>query len=259
METRKASRLSTEAKLLENTLELSARFRLVLYAFLQVYDVEQWHLRQALETYLKDHPADQTRYLLFLGHDPFAAHIYWIGQKYPQFAVEVIDRDPEEMAMLRELFHQLGLRNISFYTFDEHNFPAHTCYDYVGSIYRSSFDAIDVERMAGALKPSGVFVGLFRRVRPEDMPAFRAHVKARLQSAGFKRIKFRWVYGRPAVWSYRLSVWPIRLLRLRMFFLPFALLYYALMLPLVALLNYLDAHMVHPRGRVVMVRAQKAP
>ncbi len=259
METKKTTRLSTEARLLENTLEFSYRFRLLLYDFLQVYDVEQWHLRQALETYLKRHSARKTHYLLFLGHDPFAAHIYWIMKKYPHFAVEVVERASREVHLLAELFHRLGIRNICFYKGEKHHLPSHPSYDYVAAIYPSSMAALPVEGLAKALKPTGVFVGLFKGITPEKAAEFRKRVRRAMGDAGFRRIKFRWIYGRPAKWSYRLSIWPIRLLRLSWVFLPFVLLYYVVMMPVVALLNYMDSHMVHRGGRVMMVRARKQP
>ncbi len=250
-------KLSGEARLLENALDFSYRLRLVLYAFLQVYDVEQWHLRRALEAYLARRSPDRTRYLLFIGHDPFAAHVYWVTHKYPHFAVEVIDTDPREIRFLNEIFHTLGARNVAFYQERRHHYPDHACYDYVAAIYRPSIDRIDYEAAYRALKPGGALMALFRVRDVGDVSAFREQVRQRLRAVGFRKIKFRFIYGKPASASFYLGSRPIRLLRVSLFFLPVVLLYYVLMLPVVAALNYADSHMVRSSGRVIMVRAVK--
>ncbi len=252
-----AEQFSGEARLLENALEFSYRMRLMLYAFLQVYDVEQWHLRQALEAHLQRYPSENTRYLLFIGHDPFAAHVYWITHKYPHFAVEVMDKDPREIRFLSQIFHTLGLHNVAFYEESRHKYPIHACYDYIAAIYRSSIEQLDCSAIYHSLKKGGLFMALFKLADISDIITFRTEVRTRLHRMGFRKIKFRFVYGKPGIWSFWLGSWPIRLLRWSMVFLPVVLLYYVVMLPVVALLNYADSHMVRTKGRVIMLRAVK--
>lgn len=83
-------------------------------------------------------------------------------------------------------------------------------------------------------------------------------IKKKLMDAGFTRIKARYSYGKPGMWSWRLTTgWPTWMIKKSSAFYFILPLYVVICIPVILVLNYMDTHTQHSEGKCIVVKAFK--
>lgn len=83
-------------------------------------------------------------------------------------------------------------------------------------------------------------------------------LKHKLKEVGFAKVKARYVYGTPGMYSWKLTTaWPSAMIKYSKFCVVLLPFYTLICMPFVYLLNFLDMNFYHKKGKCVVVKAFK--
>lgn len=260
---------------LGNVFNRTPFLRKLFYHLLDLLLLRAWHVHRELRSWLRTAPTNAQ--ILDAGAG-YGQYTYWLSSKLPQSQVLAVDVKEEQVEDCNRFFASIGRSNrVRFAVEDLTRFQHPSQFDLALSVDVMEHILEDVEvfkNIHASLKPGGVLIistpsdqggsdvhsegeGSFIEEHVRDGYNIR-EIEDKLRSAGFSQVSARYQYGAPGKISWRLSMkYPILMLGASKLFYILLPVYYCLVYPLCALLNYMDARMNHPTGTGLIVNARK--
>jgi SAM-dependent methyltransferase len=260
---------------LGNVFNRTPFLRKLFYHLLDLLLLRAWHVHRELRSWLRTAPTNA--HILDAGAG-YGQYTYWLSSKLPQSQVLAVDVKEEQVEDCNRFFASIGRSNrVRFAVEDLTRFQHPSQFDLALSVDVMEHILEDVEvfkNIHASLKPGGVLIistpsdqggsdvhgegeGSFIEEHVRDGYNIR-EIEDKLRSAGFSQVSARYQYGAPGKISWRLSMkYPILMLGASKLFYILLPVYYCLVYPLCALLNYMDARMNHPTGTGLIVNARK--
>ena len=248
--------------------------RKLFYNLLDLLLLRTWHVHKDLRKWMQVHPDKAD--ILDAGCG-FGQYSYYLAKQNKDYKITAVDVKEDYLADCQQFFSRIGLNNVTFKVEDLVKYQNKEAYDLIISVDVMEHILEDVtvfENFYASLKPGGMLI----INTPSDQGGSDVHgdgetsfigehvrdgynkedITAKLQQAGFTKIKPRYTYGGPGKISWRLSMkYPMLMLNKSMAFaiiLPF---YYAIAYPISYVLNHLDVAGDHKTGTGLTVNAWK--
>ncbi|MBI3143640.1 MAG: class I SAM-dependent methyltransferase [Bacteroidetes bacterium] len=259
---------------IDNLFGSSAFGHLFLYKLLNLVLPRSWHIRRELNIWKKTHIGHQC--VLDAG-SALGQNAYLISRINNRWSVKGFDINKRLVAHGNKVFRKLRLDNVVFRSGDlTKEMLAASSFDLALAIDIAEFvrdDKALLTNIYQSIRPGGALflythlIGNQNTKGPKSQPLVDEQVrlgysaesiKEMLKSIGFKRVKARVVFGVLGNLSWRLSIIiPMHLLNVNFAFVALLPVYYALLLPVIVLLNYLESHTGHLTGTAMLTKAYK--
>lgn len=248
-------------------------FRKLLYKFLGLMFLREWHVKRALRRIFAGHPIK----LMFDAGSGFGQYSYYCARKFKDVRIHAADVKQEQINDCRYFFGREGLTQVDFVVEDLTQ-PLHTNeFDLILSVdvmEHIKEDELVFRNFFKALKKAGLLLvntpssfGGSDAHGPEDQGFIEEHarsgyepeeIRKKLTNAGLAVEEIRFTYGPWGTVSWRLGIKvPMLLLNISKLFaliLPF---YYLLSFPFTLLFMYLDYRADNKTGTGLLVIARK--
>jgi SAM-dependent methyltransferase len=248
--------------------------RKVFYTLLDMLLLRSWHIHRELRRWKSQAP--QKAHILDAGSG-FGQYTYFMSKFSSSFCILGVDVKADQVGECNEFFRAVGKQHVMFKVADLISFRKENCFDLilcVDVMEHIEEDVSVLKNYCASLKAGGMLListpsdqGGSDVHGDEDSSFIEEHVrngygmqeiKDKCKMAGFSRVKAHYSYGVPGQLSWRISMkYPLVLLNFsRLFFvlLPF---YYAVVLPVSMVLNFIDSHTAHRTGTGLVVLAWK--
>ncbi len=216
---------------------------------------------------------NKTHHVLYPGFG--MGQLLGIFKNSKKFNVLALDKNPSLVAHSTSYFHDKNIKNIYCITNDVGEIEYKQAFDIGLMVNLLNYIEDDVKilkKVKDSLKSPGVLVlfnasdyadnkdakwdtGIYKEQKYRNGYSI-AEIKLKLKSAGFSKIKARYVYGDFGVLSWKISTgWPSYLIKASTLFyliLPF---YILLFFPLVLILNVLEISLPIKKGKCIVVKA----
>jgi SAM-dependent methyltransferase len=254
--------------------------RKVFYRLLDLLLLRAWHIRREIKRWALDKGSGVA--VLDAGSG-FGQYTWFISSLNPQWRVTGVDVKEEQIADCNHFFgktNRAGL--VTFKKEDLTQYSDPSAYDLILSVdvmEHIEQDREVFENFYASLKPGGMLL----ISTPSDKGGSDAHdhdheeegisgfidehvrdgyspadITEKLESAGFSGVVTNYTYGKPGHLSWKLSMkFPIVVLNVSKLFFVLLPLYYLLVWPLCAWLNWKDVKGQHTQGTGLMVKAYK--
>jgi SAM-dependent methyltransferase len=258
---------------ISDTFQHRPFLRKLLFGLLRMILLRVWYVRRAIRQWAK-HRKGQPQHILDAGAG-LGQHAFYLASRCKDWSVLAVDINVTDICKNNRLFDCEKYPNLYFKTADLLTFSQPDAFDLVLAIDVLEYieqDEVVLRNFYTSLRPDGmllVYVPSLMSLREgkNNKPFCEEQVRAgyskeelcnKLRAAGFRHIKARYVYAKPGIWSWRLSVkLPMQWLnytKKAAFFLP---LYYLLVYPVCVVLNYLDMWGNHEEGEAILAMAFK--
>jgi len=253
---------------------MSPMFRKLFYNLLDLLLLRTWHVHKDLKRWMKEHPNGAD--ILDAGCG-FGQYSYYLAKQNKNYKIMAVDVKEDYLADCRQFFGKVGLNNVTFKVEDLVQYRNPSAYDLIISVDVMEHILEDVtvfENFHASLKPGGMLIINTPSdqggsdVKGEGEESFigehvrdgynKEDITAKLQSAGFTKIKPRYAYGAPGKISWKLSMkYPMLMLNASMAFVIILPFYYLVTYPFCFVLNYFDMNGDHKTGTGLTVNAWK--
>jgi len=261
-------------RVLGNVFNKSATSRKLFYFLLDLLLLRAWHIQRELKRWKKTAPA--RAHLLDAGSG-FGQYSYFMSKLSDAYCILGVDVKSEQVGECNEFFREIGKQEVMFKVADLTKFRKDNCFDLilcVDVMEHIEEDVLVLTNYCASLKPGGMLListpsdqGGSDVREAGDTSFIEEHVrdgygmqeiKDKCREAGFSKVKAHYSYGIPGQISWKISM-KIPLLMLNMskvFFvvLPF---YYAVVMPVALVLNFIDCRSAHRSGTGLIVLAWK--
>jgi SAM-dependent methyltransferase len=240
-----------------NFVRHSRLLRIILYKLLGLFFLREWYVKRELRRNLADHNEPFTVYDAGCG---FGQYSYFIATHFPLAEVYAIDLKEEQIEDCKRFFSNKDLSSCSFAVEDLAQIQHSERFDFI----------LSVDVMEHIIDDVGVFHNLFRSLKsgghlfintPSNLGGSDTHteneksfiseharngygmeeIRQKLESAGFKVVSIRYVYGPWGGRYWKLGIkYPMQMLNIsKLFFiiLPF---YYLITFPIILPMMWLD-------------------
>lgn len=234
-----------------------------------------WHLKRELLIWKELHPEHQC--VLDTGSG-FGQYSYMLSNLNKKWSVKGIDISESLIAHSNRVFRKLRKENVIFKSADLTQFIAKEGYDLALGMDIAEYvndDQKYFDNVFEALRPGGALFLYTHLVDEKNPNRKRARLKLvdeqvrngyrteemrdKLKEIGFERVKCRPVFGNYGNLSWNLSIFiPLKMLNFSFLSIVLLPIYYAVLLPLILVLNYIETHTGHLTGTAMFVKAYKA-
>ncbi|MGV3597063.1 MAG: methyltransferase domain-containing protein [Bacteroidota bacterium] len=246
----------------------------MFYWLLDFFLLKSWHVHRELKIWSQanKHPS----HILDAGSG-YGQYSYYMSKLSPQYNITAMDLRQNAICECNQFFRKRGMTNIFCRSGNLLDLNQPNSFDLILAVDVMEYieeDTTLFKLFYEDLKDNGnllIFTQASKRnEKPTECMSTGMHgekvrvgydmaeLKERLRKVGFKKVRARYSYGKAGKLSWALSMkFPFKLLNIsRLFFilLPF---YYAVMLPVCLLLNYLDTHVGHLNGTGLLLKAYK--
>ena len=264
---------------LGNIFNRSPFLRKLFYRLLDLLLLRAWHVAKKLKEFRENHASGKLT-VLDAGSG-FGQYCYRVSRLFPDADILGVDVKQEQMDDCNRFFRQIGKDNqVRFEVADltQYRLPGH--YDLILSVDVMEHiveDTAVFENFSQSLRKGGMLListpsdqggsdsdhheesGVHGFIEEHVRDGYnRDDITAKLLQAGFSRVEVSYTYGKYGSLAWRLSMkYPIQMLgfsKLLYIFLP---LYYLVVFPFCALLNYIDVNSNNKSGTGLLVTAVK--
>jgi len=252
----------------------SAIGHFILFNALNVLLPRSWHLRRMLKQWQKK--ARPHQHILDAGSG-LGHYSFMLSGFNKSWSVEGIDINGKLVGHCNKVFRKMKRENVLFKKGDVTERLSTEAYDLILGMDLAEYvedDDVMLSNFKAALRDNGALLMYTHLIDEKNPHKKRArmklveeqvrngytseNIKKKLKEAGFNRIKIRYVFGLAGYLSWNLSVlYPLAMVNVS--FLSFIILpiYYAILLPVILILNYIETHTGHLTGTAMFVKAYK--
>jgi len=263
-------------KSLGTVFNKSVILRKLFYRLLDLLLLRSWHIRRELRKW----NAPPAPVVLDAGSG-FGQYTYRVSQYFPDALIKAVDVKEEQVMDCNQFFLKLKLNSrVIFECADLTKFMEPNQFDLILSVdvmehieedvqvFQNFYDSMNENGMLLISTPSDQGGSGTNDHDHDEVTGFiDEHVrdgynideiKNKLKSVGFSEVHARYQYGKPGSFSWKLSMkYPIQMLGISKLFFVILPLYYLIVFPLSALLNWLDVKLEHRKGTGLIVTAFK--
>jgi len=245
----------------------SKYMRMGLFRIMDWLTVRSWHVRRELKNWMRSAPAHA--HILDAGSG-YGHNAYWISCQREKYSVLALDASAERVCSGNAFVRDSKKTNLLFRTFDLEKLESTDAFDLIICTETLEFVRDDdkvIENLHRALRPGGLILTTVNRTpdsgKTVDPDAIRngyhmADLKQSFKTAGFDKVKGHFTGGTAGQTARKIGIdWPLAMLRVSRVFLALMPFYYALVIPLATLLNWLDSHTAQMSGKGILVLARK--
>lgn len=250
--------------------------RIVFYKLLDLLLLRSWYIRRELRSWAGG--KRQGVVDIFDAGSGYGQYTYRLAKMGNNWHLFAADEKEEQIADCNDLFRRLGYGNrVTFQVEDLVEYRSLDTYDLVLCVDVIEHILEDVEvfkNFHASLKPGGMLLISTpsdqgdAQEHADDVISFVgehvrdgygvAEIQEKLQTAGFSRVEVRYSYGVPGSIAWHLSIkYPMLALNASRMFYVVLPVYYAMVYPFCYVLNVLDVQMNHPKGRGLIVKANR--
>lgn len=247
----------------------------ILYLLLDLLLLRSWHVRKALKTIGSELPDDAS--VLDAGSG-FGQYTWRMSSLHRNWKIKGIDINADEIIECNEFFKRTGKgEKVIFEYGDLTALNEKMCYDLI----------LTVDVMEHIPDDEKVFINFSASLRsggkliistPSDKGGSDVHgddeksfidehvrdgygneeIKAKLERAGFRRVRVLYTYGKAGSLSWRLSMkYPVKMLNVSYLFFILLPFYYLIVFPVALVLNTIDVNSDNEYGTGLLVTAEK--
>ncbi|TKG93562.1 class I SAM-dependent methyltransferase [Puteibacter caeruleilacunae] len=253
--------------------------RKVFYSLLDLLLLRTWHIKKELKSFAASRQVNGE--ILDAGSG-FGQYVYRMSRIFRSASIVGVDVKPEQINDCNTFFKQLKEDDrIVFQEADLTTYCKPDNYDLILSVDVMEHIEEDVQvfkNFHASLKNDGILM----ISTPSDQGGSDSHdhdheegahgfidehvrdgyaiedIEQKLKEAGFSKVEARYSYGNPGNISWKLSMkYPILMLGVSKVFFIILPIYYLVVFPFAALLNYFDVRMKHASGTGLIVKAWK--
>lgn len=207
----------------------------------------------------------------------FGQYSYWLAKRNPRVNILAVDVKEEQVEDCNKFFQKVGLRNVTFRVEDLVTFQNPNSYDLI----------LSVDVMEHILEDEQVFRNFYASLKEGGMVLINTpsdqggsdvdnnsgesfigehvrdgynigEIQEKLKRAGFSKTEGYFTYGKSGSRAWKLSMkYPMTMLNKSMAFTAVLPVYYAVVYPFAALLNWRDLKTKHQKGTGLIVKAWK--
>lgn len=254
----------------------SVPLRKLFYRLLDLLLLRSWHVRKELRKW----NAPENPVVLDAGSG-FGQYTHRIAHLFPKSLIKAVDVKDEQVLDCNKFFLKMKMNNrVIFEVADLTKFVEPKQFDLILSVDVMEHIEEDVkvfENFYASMKENGLLL----ISTPSDQGGSDSHdhdhdeatgfidehvrdgynieeIKSKLQGVGFNEVYARYQYGKPGSIAWSLSMkYPIQLLGVSKIFFVILPLYYLIVFPFAALLNWFDVKFEHKKGTGLIVTAYK--
>jgi len=248
--------------------------RKLFYFLLDLLLLRSWHIQRELRRWKSQAPLKA--HILDAGSG-FGQYSYFMSKFSDSYCILGVDVKTEQVGECNEFFRAIGKQHVMFKVADLTVFKKESCFDLILCVDVMEHIEEDVKVLRNyqeSLKPGGMLM----ISTPSDQGGSDVHgdsdtsfieehvrdgygmqeIKDKCKLAGFSKVKAHYSYGIPGQISWRISMkFPLQMLnfsKASFIILPF---YYAVVMPVALILNFLDSRTAHRSGTGLVVLAWK--
>jgi len=263
---------------LGNLFNRSSFLRKIFYRLLNLLLLRAWHVNKALRELKKTFPY-RTLNILDAGSG-FGQYCYRLSRLFPEARILGVDVKQEQIDDCNGFFRQIGQGDrVTFAVADLTKYKAVNTYDLILSVDVMEHILEDeqvFENFGASLKPGGILListpsdqggsdtdheeeGVHGFIEEHVRDGYNAQELAvQLKKAGFSKVNTSYSYGQYGSVAWKLSMKvPIQLLGVSKLFYLILPLYYLIVFPFCALLNWVDVNRTNKCGTGLLVKAVK--
>jgi 2-polyprenyl-3-methyl-5-hydroxy-6-metoxy-1,4-benzoquinol methylase len=246
----------------------------IFFWLLDFFLLKSWHLHRELKIWAAANP--KPSHILDAGSG-YGQYAYYVSKLSPQYNVTALDLRQQAICECNQFFRKQGLNNIFCRSGNLMELNQPESFNLIMAVDVMEYIEDDTKLFKlfyDDLKPDGNLLIFTQAKKRNEKPLEclstgmhgekvrigydMAELKQRLRKMGFKKVRARYSYGKAGKLSWALSMkFPFKLLSKSKLFLIVLPLYYAVMLPVCLLLNYLDTHVGHLSGTGMLLKAYK--
>ena len=206
----------------------------------------------------------------------FGQYTYYLAKKNPNWQIDSIDINENEVKAFKAFFEKDGLKNISCKVADLTKLSKPAKYDMILSVdvmehiendqdvFYNFFESLRNSGMLLISTPSDIGGSDVSNAKEESF--IDEHVRdgyskndisLKLEKAGFKNLDIYYTYGKYGKLSWRLTMKYPLLLGKHKWMLPVVFFYYIIVMPFCLLLNFADTKTNNRQGTGLIVKAYK--
>jgi SAM-dependent methyltransferase len=253
--------------------------RKIFYQLLDLLLLRAWHVGKALKEFKTGFPAGKIN-ILDAGSG-FGQYCYRMSCLYPEAEILGVDVKQEQIDDCNLFFRQIGKeKQVTFAVADLTLYKASNLYSMILSVDVMEHIQEDEQvfrNFSESLQPGGILListpsdqggsdtdhheeeGVHGFIEEHVRDGYNKNdISAKLLKAGFSKVEVSYTYGKYGSVAWKLSMkYPIQLLGLSKVFYLILPIYYLLLFPFCALLNYLDVNSRNESGTGLLVTAYK--
>ncbi|HSV88612.1 MAG TPA: class I SAM-dependent methyltransferase [Bacteroidales bacterium] len=250
--------------------------RKFFYAILDFFLLRTWHIHRELKKHARETNYSNTVNVLDAGSG-YGQYTYFMAKNFPAWQIIGVDVKKDEIDSCAKFFKSLGIKRVLFQEADLTNFKKERAFEIILSVDVMEHIEDDItvfENFYASLKDNGLLL----INTPSDQGGSDAaatgqkgfigehvrngyskkEIEEKLVRAGFSKVNTRYTYGKPGNLSWRLTMkFPMACLGLSKIFVLLLPFYFALVLPLIIVLNMVDLNVKHKSGTGLLVKAYK--
>jgi SAM-dependent methyltransferase len=248
--------------------------RRLFYRLLDAVLVRSWHMHREIKIWAAEHK--NATHILDAGSG-YGQYTYYLNRLNPRYSIFGLDIKQDQVSRCNTFYRERSIANVYFRTGDLKDFCQPKAFDLILCVDVLGYLEDDTgvfENMYESLRDNGIFLvsvpsdkressGIENFRFPEEAALVKpgytmASIKSRLKRLGYKKVRARYIYGRPGQLSWLLSIkWPLTLVRKAKALVIFFPLYFMIIFPLCLVLNFMDTRMGHLTGAGIILKAYK--
>ena len=264
---------------LGNLFNSSPLLRKLFYRLLDLLLLRAWHVNKALKS-LQENSTVSVKSVLDAGSG-FGQYCYCISRLFPSAKILGVDVKQEQIDDCNLFFQQIGKGNqVSFEVADLTQYKVPGKYNLILSVDVMEHileDELVFQNFSESLQPGGILListpsdqggsdtdhhdeeGMHGFIEEHVRDGYNMEdIRNKLLTAGFSRVETSYTYGKYGSVAWKLSMKvPIQLLGVSKLFYLILPLYYLIVFPFCALLNWVDVNRTNKCGTGLLVKAVK--
>ncbi len=264
---------------LGNLFNRSPLLRKLFYYLLDLLLLRAWHVKKAMRSIQKESPEEEMN-ILDAGSG-FGQYCHRMSNLFPKAKILGVDVKQEQMDDCNNFFRQIGKGDrVSFTVADLTKFKLPNHYQLILSVDVMEHILEDeqvFQNFNESLQQGGILListpsdqggsdadhheeeGVHGFIEEHVRDGYnKEELRAKLIRAGFSKVEITYTYGTYGSVAWMLSMkFPIRLLGVSKIFYVLLPLYYLLIFPFCAILNWLDVCRINKSGTGLLVKAVK--
>lgn len=249
--------------------------RRVFFNLLDLLLLRTWHVHKELRHWAADRKGKE-QHILDAGAG-FGQYTYYLSGMSRKWNILAVDVKEEQVSDNNRFFRAIDRHNVLFKIADLVQFRQPTSYDLALSVDVMEHILEDVtvfENIHASLRPGGMLListpsdqGGSDVQSDSETSFIEEHVRDgynineiqdKLRTAGFRKTKAHYSYGKPGQISWKLSMkYPLLMLNISKIFFLLLPFYYLVTFPICLVLNWMDVNRNHRSGTGLIVKAWK--
>jgi SAM-dependent methyltransferase len=248
--------------------------RKIFYVLLDLLLLRAWHIQRELRRWKRTAP--DKAHILDAGSG-FGQYSYYMSKFSDRYCILGVDVKDDQVGECNAFFQAIGKQHVMFKVADLTKLRKENCFDLilcVDVMEHIEEDVLVLTNYRESLKPGGMLL----ISTPSDQGGSDVHgegdtsfieehvrdgygmqeIKEKCRIAGFSKVKAHYSYGIPGQISWRISMkYPLLMLNASKAFFLILPFYYALVMPVAMILNFIDSRTAHRSGTGLIVLAWK--